>query len=266
MVSARPCGHGALLATCLFSALLAGALACSSPSSSPVVQDAGLADGEPDGAPAENCFQLHLEEAIALNEKRKPLYSWLTQGRSDAISDKLIESEKVSLIFARTVDDAARPYQQAGVAVACDEFVSMADVPVFREQYAFEPEPLTAFEPVDGVALRDRLEASFADEGFAGLAASADAALHALEEPRAYHCMVRHMLESLRRIANLAPVHEADAHECGLASPLSISEDLVELHLLSIDPAARLDDQASVLQSEGIPILCQDVPSIPPGP
>jgi hypothetical protein len=228
-------------------------------------QDAGPADGAPDATPAENCFQVHLEEAIALNEKRKPLYSWLTQGRSEAISDKLIESEKLSLIFARSVDDAARPYQRAGVAVACDEFVSMADVPVFREQYAFDPEPLTAFEPVDGVALRDGLEATFAEEGFAGLATATDATLHALEEPRTYHCMVRHMLESLRRIANLAPVHEEDAHERGLASPRPISEDLVELHLLSIDPAAKLDEQASVLQSEGIPILCQDVPSIPAG-
>ncbi len=265
MVSARPCGHGALLATCPFSAILAGALACSSPSS-PVERDAEPADSGPDATPAENCFQLHLEEAIALNEKRKPLYSWLTQGRSDAISDKLIESEKLSLVFARAVDDAARPYQQAGVAVACDEFVSMADVPVFRERYEFEPEPLTAFEPVDGVALRDGLEATFAEEGFAGLAVAADTALDALEEPHAYHCMVRHMLESLRRIANLAPTHEVNAQERGLSSPLSISEDLVELHLLSIDPAAKLDEQASVLQAEGIPILCQDVPSIPPGP
>ncbi len=266
MVSPRPCGHGALLATCLLSAVLAGVSACSSPSSR-VEADAQAGDGGgPDAAPPEDCFALHLEEAIALNEKRKPLYSWLTQGRSEAISDKLIESEKVSLVFARAVDDAARPYQQAGVAVACDEFVSMADVPVFQEEYGFDPEPLDAFDPVDGVVLRDGLEATFSEEGFVGLAAATDAALHGLEEPRAYHCMVRHMLESLRRIANLAPVHEANAHERGLTSPVPISEDLVELHLLSIEPAARLDEQASALQSEGIPILCQDVPSIPPGP
>lgn len=221
---------------------------------------------EATSAPLGPCFQEHLEEAIALNESRRPKYSALTEGRSETISDTLINSERLSLIFAKSVDESAQPYHEAGIRIVCDEFVPMSGTPAFSETFSFEPEPLTAFEAVDGDELSKELEAAFNDGGFVALSELADASILALETPRAYHCMLRHMLESLRRIANLAPVHDASATEAGMESTLAISEEMVRLHFLSIGPAADLDAKAAQIQSEGVPILCQDVPSIPAGP
>lgn len=212
------------------------------------------------------CFQEHLHEAIEKNEQRRPLYSSLSGGRSEALSDKLIESEKMSLIFARNIDEAAEPFQAVGIRIPCDEFISMSETPEFRDRFPFDPEPLSSYEVVDGSQFRQDLETAFEEGGFAAVSSLSTELLHSLEEPRAYHCMMRHTLESLRRIANFAPVHDARAKELGAQSPLWLSEDLVRLHVLPLDAVAKLDEQASPLQAEGLPILCQDVPPIPPGP
>lgn len=239
------------------------AVGCSSEDGERDAQDAGSPE---DAKPLGPCFQEHLEEAIALNESRRPKYSMLTEGRSEAISDTLIDSEKMSLLFAPPIDEAAEPFHEAGVRIVCDEFVSMSEAPAFSDRFAFDPEPIASFEPVDGNQLTDDLKLAFTDGGFVALSEYADASLSALETPQGYHCMLRHMLESLRRIANLAPVHDARAREAGLDGALAISEEMVRLHFLTIGPAAKLDEQAAQLHAEGVPILCQDVPSIPAGP
>ena len=250
-----------------FLVVLSALIGCSDSTEEPTSLPHVLDAGQDDVAPLHDvCFKEHLEEAIALNEQRRPLYSALTGGDSEAISDTLIESEKTSLLFAEPIDEASIPYHQAGVRIVCDEFVPMSGVPAFSDSFDFQPEPLSDYEPVDGDQLSDELEASFADGGFAALSEHTEASLAAIETPRAYHCMLRHMLESLRRIANLAPVHDADAQRAGLESTLTISEDMVRLHLLSLSAAARLDADASPIQATGVPILCHDVPSIPAGP
>jgi len=232
---------------------------------------AGATDGGQDVAPADaallgSCFQQHLEEAIALNQARKPRYSSLSGGRSEAVSDALIRSEQTSLILAARVDEAAEPFHAVAVPIVCDEFVPMDGVPGFRERTSFAPEPLDDFEAVDGDALSRELEASFAEGGFPALSQLARAKLDSLSHPRAYHCMTRHMLESVRRIANFAPVQDARARAAGMSGALALSEDMVRLHLLSLGAAARLDERAAPLQAEGLPIICRDVPAIPPGP
>ena len=70
------------------------------------------------------------------------------------------------------------------------------------------------------------------------------------------------MLESLRRISNLAPIQQERAQQVGLEGALALSED--KLHFLSLTAATKLDEQAAPIQSEGVPIVCRDVPSIPP--
>lgn len=212
------------------------------------------------------CFEEHLLEAIAINQQRRPMYAALTGGRSVPVSDRLIESEQTSLHFAAPLDDAAEALHSLGLSIVCDEFISMSETPAFADRFAFDPEPLEAFVEVDGWKLGEQFEATFADAGFAGVSELATQTLTALEHPRAYHCMIRHMLESIRRIANFAPIHEGRAQELGAPSTLGLSEDMVRMHILSLGAAAGLDVQAAALQAEGVPILCQDVPSIPPGP
>jgi hypothetical protein len=77
--------------------------------------------------------------------------------------------------------------------------------------------------------------------------------------------MLRHLLGSALRISNQAPRYEAQARAARIrASPGAISRTMLDLHLRMLGEAARLDRAAAPLQAEGIPILCQDVPPIPP--
>jgi hypothetical protein len=75
--------------------------------------------------------------------------------------------------------------------------------------------------------------------------------------------MVRHLLESARRVAELAPAHAAQAAALDLPSPLWISGLLLRLHLFGLAQAARLDAQAFPLQCRGVPILSSDLPAVP---
>ncbi len=70
--------------------------------------------------------------------------------------------------------------------------------------------------------------------------------------------MLRHLLESLLRITNNAPQHARR----GDSSRLSWL--LVKAHRALLPVAAWLDRMASPLQLEGVPILFQDLPPIPP--
>ncbi|HEV2147105.1 MAG TPA: hypothetical protein VGR37_06865, partial [Longimicrobiaceae bacterium] len=106
---------------------------------------------------------------------------------------------------------------------------------------------------------------ALARDGFGGAAAALGAELAALEATPCCHCMLRHMLESMLRVATLAPVHAARAEEAGMRSTAGLSRLLLRLHLLALSDAAKLDVLAAPIQARGIPILCQDVPPIPPG-
>jgi hypothetical protein len=227
---------------------------------------AGCVEEQQEPEAALGCFESHLEEAIALNLERRPAYSALTAGASEAVTDQLVQAEEFSTYFARRVDEAARPFIARGVNVTCDEFMSMSLAPPFREHFEFEPEPLSSYVTLDGAAMRDALQSAYIHGGFSALSARATNELDALRLPRAYHCMTRHVLEALRRIANFAPVQAARASELGLGSTTDISDELVVLHLLALEQGPRLDEVAAPVQAQGVPILCQDVPHVPPGP
>src|SRR5258708_5947558 len=71
------------------------------------------------------CFTRHLSEAIALNKLRMPRYSALTNGASEKISTSLIRYEKLASVAAWYYDWQAKKYQEHGIPILCDEFVSM---------------------------------------------------------------------------------------------------------------------------------------------
>ncbi|HEX2094139.1 MAG TPA: hypothetical protein VHG28_17175 [Longimicrobiaceae bacterium] len=210
-------------------------------------------------------FAKHLEDAIRLNLERMPLYSRLTGGESGAVSRRLIRWERLALPVARWVDRRARPYQARGIPVVTADFVSMAGTPEFRERAPEPPLPLSDFRRADARRIRRAVGRALARGGFAGAAAALRGELAALEAARCYHCMLRHLLESMLRIAVLAPRHAARAEALGMRPPVGLSRLLLRLHLLVLADAAKLDAQAAPIQARGIPILCQDVPPIPPG-
>jgi len=212
------------------------------------------------------CFRTHMAEAIELNLDRMPLYADLTDGVSRPISASLILGELASLAVSDAVDGAARPYQAEGVCIVCDDFVSMETVPAFRETFEFDPLPISEFEPLDPARLVDLILDTYACGGFEGLSDALEAEIEELEAFPNFHCMVRHLLESILRMSNLAPLHDREATRLGLPSTRDLSWSLVRMHTLVFAAAVEVDATAAPLQAEGLPIICRDVPPIPPLP
>jgi hypothetical protein len=218
-------------------------------------------------APLNEPFALHLKDSIIINTKRTPKYAILTLGKSVPFSGLLIFSEQVSMPFAMMIDRLTKPYREAGIPIGDLEFIHMDTIPEFSNSFPFTPEPLDSFKALDGKALLFTLQRAFREGSFAGLSAAATETYQELEVFKAYHCMTRHLLQSLIRICNLAPLHQAKALELGVKSHLScksISKMMVWGHLISFPGSADLDKKVAPIQAKGIPFLWQDVPEIPP--
>ena len=103
---------------------------------------------------------------------------------------------------------------------------------------------------------------AYNQHGFAGLSAELEHKLEELGETPNFHCMLRHLLESILRISNLAPIHEQKAEAIGMLSTRALSLLLVRLHLLTLEFGVQLDRFAAPVQADGVPIICRDVPPI----
>ena len=213
--------------------------------------------------PNHGALSIHLREAIEVNTARMPLYAGLTNGKSTRLSKQLILSEKIALTFAWIIDALARPYQKAGIPIADAEYISMTKIPSFSPTFPFSPDPLIAFTPVDGAAMSRRLKKAFKHGSFKGVSEAASIELEQLKEPRTYHAMMRHLLESLIRAANLAPIHMERAKELGFRSPRFLSWLIVYGHFPTLASGAKLDAELAPIQAMGVPLLWQDVPHIP---
>lgn len=211
--------------------------------------------------PGPDCFQRHLREAISLNARRLPRYAEWSGGASRPLSRRLIALERGALVPAGWVDSRARRFQDAGVPIGCAEFASMSLTPPLGRTPPAPPE--APYRPgLDADSLAAALAGAYGEGGFPAVAHAADRALHALHGVPEYHCMVRHLVESVWRVAALAPLHQAAAADAGLPSPVPLSELLLRLHLAALPEGARLDADAAPLQQAGVPILCRDVPPI----
>ena len=203
----------------------------------------------------------HMRDAIRINQARLPMYSEISQGESERISKALIRFEKVAIPGAMTIDQLALPFQKKGIPIAQEEFISMELIPDFVEQHPDEPEPLDTFEPIDGWAMSKRLRAEYDKFGFAGVSRQAFMELAQIKG-KTYHHLIRHMLDSIRRLCMLSPKHEKLAKSLGAGSTKRISWMILESHLITLIECARIDKLAAPLQARRIPIIRQDVPHI----
>ena len=208
-------------------------------------------------------FEAHVREAIALNRERAPRYAALSGGASRSISRALIAAELLTVPVARWFDRRAAPYQRAGVPLFESLFMPMSATPPFvAVRHAGVPE--SDQRPAKPAAIRRRVTAAHRAGSFQGAADALAIELAALAAAPGVDCMVRHLLESAHRLAQLAPDHVAAAQERGLPSPGRLLARLLRLHLWALGPAGLLDRRARPLQARGIAILAQDLPPIPP--
>ncbi len=211
--------------------------------------------------PGPDCFQRHLRDAISLNQRRLATYSEWTGGASETVSRRLISAERAALLSAWYVDRRARRFQEAGLTIGCAEFASMSLTPPLGAT----PPPAPVSSPEagpDADSLSAALRRAYGAGGFDAVASVADRTLAELSVAPDYHCMVRHLVESVWRVATLAPLHAEAAEAAGLPATLPLSELLLRLHLAALAPGADLDRDAAPLQRAGVPILCRDVPPL----
>jgi hypothetical protein len=207
-----------------------------------------------------DCFSLHVRESIEINSTRKPIYSQLTQGRSDKIFNFLIGAERLSLIPAAYYDWKAKKFQKKGVPLFCYEFMSMNSSQDFNPKTMIIPKE--TFEPFDWKTYEGKLKDSLNKKDAVEIKKISLEAIKALSAYPNYYCMLRHMLESIYRFAYFLPIQEHASRDVGLGSPAKLTFGLIKLHLLSLVSAYQTDLWSAPIQKEGIPILCSELPKL----
>jgi hypothetical protein len=212
--------------------------------------------------PTRDCLTVHIKEALEINELRKPIYSQLSEGRSESVSNLMIRSEQFLLFIAPIFDSIARYWQSAKIGVACEDFVSMSLTPNLGVTSKNKKMQNTSYKVFDTKESIQNIRNSLNESQFAAHAAFVQEIKKISAEPF-YHCMTRHILESAARSLFLLPKFEKLSLEKGKYSPKVIVNLLVRAQLESLPLAQILDEKAGPLQQEGVPIVCNDVPTIP---
>ncbi len=194
-----------------------------------------------------------------------PLYSRLSGGRSETISKLLLLSERLALPFCSIPDRWSKRFVLAGVPIVQEEFLSMDKVPEFSERFPFDPAPLSQFLPRSGNRIATEILKAYRNSGFEAASGRASRELESLGKDLTFHPMLRHVLESVIRVANLAPLHEKRRLELSISeSTMGLSKWLFFSHFSAFPFATWIDTKAAPLHAEGLPIIFQDVPGIPP--
>lgn len=209
----------------------------------------------------------HIDDAMILNESRAPHYRQLSHGSSVVVSDAMISFEKGLLRTATIADTVALPLQLAGIPILCVDYISMSETPEFRTSYKNGAPKLSDFHRPDIQSLKDALSVAVKYDDYESIIDISNQAIEELEiEPR-FNCMVRHFLESARRIAGLAPQYQMMAEsKLGAFTAKYLSSKILSGHVKALDEAAHIDLLAVSTQTQNIPIVCQDVPYIPVAP
>ncbi len=209
-------------------------------------------------------FAEHLNEAIALNTEREPLYYDATDGRTVGLSQLLITSEQSLLPTAEDFDERALEFQIEGIPIVAADFVSMADVPAYDAPIAHhgflsEEARNAASAALDPLRTVDPAE-------FQEVADKAYQALLTLDEIETTYdvhlAMTKHLLES----PALAALHALEYEALSEGRTAELSTDLISYQLelpMEQDLGLLVDGEANQYHMEGVGIIVNDVPHIP---
>lgn len=213
-----------------------------------------------------NCFRDHMKDAIKINTERMQRYADLSQGKSLEISEKLINFEKRLLFFSYTFanyDYVSGRYEKYGVNITCDDYVSMSTVTVFNEFWPQGVPELSNYVDFNIKAAKKKLyKAYFDNEDLKPVLDEALELLKTIEKEPRFNCMVRHALESIARIAIMAPRQEEALSKVNLFGAMALAREMAYGHIFMLDNFHELDQMAAPLSAQGLPILCQDIPII----
>lgn len=214
-----------------------------------------------------SCMYRHLDDAMILNHSRAPHYRELSGGQSTVVSEAMISFEKRLIRTAGIADAVALPLHLQGIPILCVDYVSMSETPAFRTTFKNGPPSMSQFKRLPVQPLKDSLNLALKYNDFDKMVEISTLAINELEKEPRFNCMVRHFLESLRRIAGLAPQYQMMAEsKLSSATAKFLSKRVLSGHIQSLDEATHIDLLAAPVQAMNIPMVCQDVPHIPVAP
>lgn len=209
----------------------------------------------------------HVDEAMILNQSRSSVYQEVSGGKSRVVSEAMISFERALSRSASLADALALPLNLSGIPILCADLISMSKTPPLRFSYEQGAPSLSQFHLPDLQSIKAALNVALMDEDFNSLVNLSNRYIHELEHEPRFNCMVRHFLESIRRMAGLAPQYQLMAKsKLGAKTAKFISKNVINGHIKGLDEAAHIDLLAAPLQAQNLPIVCQDIPHIPPAP
>lgn len=204
----------------------------------------------------------HILDAIRLNNKRAKMYASLSNGTSRVFSYKLILAEIACLPVALVLDLQAKRFEKAGLAIFSDIFESMDNVPNLNPEYPDTVNHTASLKEVKFENQVKELKYATTTKNFTKLESISDEIIAQLKEQPHVYLMTRHLFESIRRIASVAPYHLAKANDMSLPSPLPLLLRLLKLHYWALTFGQKLDRQSASIQTSGVPFLFYDLPTI----
>lgn len=196
------------------------------------------------------CLTEHLKEGIELNQKRKVIYSEMSAGSTDRISDTLLSYE-YNLVYLLKLTGFERQYSSLQFPFLCDDFRSTSNPspPV----YQYDRPDLRQFKPISFFSLRRKLQSLIRNRELSTLHKTLDQEIQGLQKEPHFNCMTRHVLESLARVAFLALQDNRRS---------AAAFNLLKYMPIALFGSKQLDVMAAKHQASGIPILCHDLPLI----
>ncbi|HVY62022.1 MAG TPA: hypothetical protein VHF22_10235 [Planctomycetota bacterium] len=219
------------------------------------------------GAPAAaRVFSRHLEDAIALNTARRSVYSKLSGGASEEVSDRLIASEKLDHLVTGYFDREARRFNDRGIPIVTGDFVPMsgakpAEAPLERrgKTPALELAKLEA----EVIAFHAQLLLSVVVGHFDKISERAFALSQEIDrleaKTRSNLAMTKHVVDSI----GLAALHAGRYSKMSGGETDTLAKQLIAAESVALVNAVGTDRRAQEVQALGVGIIVNDVPEIP---
>jgi hypothetical protein len=216
--------------------------------------------------PDEEGFAGHLKAAIQLNRTRRDVYDRLSGGATRSLSNQLIALEQLTLPAAHALDLWASRFQDQGIAVLKDDFVSMQSVrsPFAPPRWRGVASDQEASKVETWLSdYRKTIRSALGDDDFAAIAEASDDLLKRLEATetgcQTHWAMSKHMVESL----GLAAMNAIDHAEKSGGETLRFSRKFIRFQSLGLLGSVRIDRKAQIFHQKGIGIVVNDIPHIP---
>ena len=143
----------------------------------------------------------------------------------------------------------------------CEDFIDMSETPQYIARTTQIPKGyLTKLKPKSKQikrTLRSKLKL-----GYLPLKKQLEIEIQKLSANKDYDCLLRHLLESLLRTADLAPRYLAKSSVTDRKKLDKLIYKYLRLQIFGIAQAIYIDKKARSLQATGVPILCNDVPAV----